>query len=124
MLGLRLNPCGEVPHALGYQLTGVLTIGQYPAPTKMRSLLNPGLNDCRKDRTVTTQVTATVIGGLLKPDQSLPLADHTRVKLTIEPLSEGLEPMQAWQALKAWIQQNPLHGLGRRLTRDELHERR
>jgi hypothetical protein len=73
---------------------------------------------------MTTQVTATVIGGMLKPDETLPLPDQTRVKLTIEPLGEELEPMQAWQSLKAWIQQNPLHGLGRRLTRDELHERR
>jgi hypothetical protein len=73
---------------------------------------------------MTSQVTATVVGGMLKPDQELPLADHTRVKLTIEPLTEQLEPMQAWQALKAWIKQNPLHGLGRHLTRDELHERR
>lgn len=73
---------------------------------------------------MTTQVTATVIDGMLRPDQSLPLADHTRVRLTIEPLVEGLEPMEAWRSLKTWIRQNPLHGLGRRLTRDELHERR
>jgi hypothetical protein len=62
---------------------------------------------------VTTQMTATVVGGMLKPDQALPLADQTRVKLTIEPLTERLEPMEAWQSLKAWIQQRPLHGLGR-----------
>jgi len=73
---------------------------------------------------MTTQVTATVIGGMLKPDQSLPLADNTRVNLTIEPLVERIEPMEAWQSLKAWIRQSPLHGLGRRLPRDELHERR
>lgn len=70
------------------------------------------------------QVTATVVGGMLKPDQSLALAEHTRVQLTIEPLVERLESMEAWQSLKAWIHQNPLHGLGRHLTRDELHERR
>ena len=73
---------------------------------------------------MTTQVTATVIGGLLKPDQKLELADETRVSLTIEPLAELLEPVEAWQLLKTWIRQRPLHGLGRRLTRDELHERR
>jgi hypothetical protein len=61
---------------------------------------------------------------MLKPDQTLPLADQTRVKLTIEPLAEQLEPMEAWQSLKAWIRQRPLHGLGRHMTRDELHERR
>jgi predicted DNA-binding antitoxin AbrB/MazE fold protein len=71
-----------------------------------------------------TQVTATFVNGVLKPDQVLPLADRTRVRLTIEPLSERVDPMEAWQSLKAWIKQKPLHGLGRHLTRDELHERR
>jgi predicted DNA-binding antitoxin AbrB/MazE fold protein len=73
---------------------------------------------------MTTQVTATVINGMLKPDQALPLREQARVKLTIEPLVEQLDPMEAWQSLKAWIKQNPLHGLGRHLTRDQLHERR
>jgi hypothetical protein len=73
---------------------------------------------------MSTQVIATVVNGMLKPDQSLALADQTRVKLTIEPLAEQLEPMESWQSLKAWIRQRPLHGLGRHLTRDELHERR
>jgi hypothetical protein len=61
---------------------------------------------------------------MLKPDQKLPLAEQARVRLTIEPLTEQVEPMEAWQSLKAWIREHPLHGLGRRMTRDELHERR
>jgi hypothetical protein len=73
---------------------------------------------------MTTQVTATVVDGLLKPDRKLELANETRVNLIIEPLAEPFEPAEAWRSLKAWIQQNPLHGLGGRLTRDELHERR
>jgi len=73
---------------------------------------------------MTTQVTATVLGGLLKPDQNLGLADNTRVNLTIEPLAERLQPLEAWWSLKTWIKQNPVHGLGRHMTRDELHERR
>jgi hypothetical protein len=73
---------------------------------------------------MTTQVTATVVGGLLKPDRKLELADETRVNLTIEPLAEWLEPVEVWRSLKTWIRQRQLHGLGRRLTRDELHERR
>jgi hypothetical protein len=73
---------------------------------------------------MTTQVAATVVGGLLKPDRKLELADETRVNLTIEPLAERPEPVEAWRSLKTWIEQRPLHGLGRRLTRDELHERR
>jgi hypothetical protein len=71
-----------------------------------------------------TRITATLIGGMLRPDEALPLPDQTRVTLTIEPLGAPAAPTQAWQSLKAWIKQNPLHGLGPRLTRDELHERR
>jgi hypothetical protein len=73
---------------------------------------------------MSTQMNATVVGGLLKPDEALPLPDQTRVKLTIEPIDERLEPMEAWESLKDWIRQHPLHGLGRRMTREELHERR
>jgi hypothetical protein len=77
----------------------------------------------QKGQVVTTQITATVVGGMLKPDQSLPLADYTRVNLTIEPIPEKPEPAAAWEALKARLQQRPIHGMGKRFTRDELHER-
>jgi hypothetical protein len=73
---------------------------------------------------MSTQVTATVVGGLLKPDRTLALADHTRVNLTIEPIIEKPEPAAAWESLKARLRQRPIHSLGRRYTRDELHERR
>ena len=73
---------------------------------------------------MTTEIIATVIGGMLKPDQTLPLADQTRVKLTIEPIIEKPQPAQAWAALKARLQQRPIHGLGLHYTRDDLHERR
>jgi hypothetical protein len=73
---------------------------------------------------MTTQVPATVVGGMLKPDESLQLADQTRVKLTIEPIVETLEPGVAWESLKEWNRQHPLRELGRHPTRDELHERR
>jgi hypothetical protein len=73
---------------------------------------------------MTTQVNATVIGGMLKPDESLPLPDDTRVKLTIEPITEEREPAEAWASIKARLRQRPIHGLGKHYTRDELHERR
>ena len=44
---------------------------------------------------MTTQITATVVGGMFKPDQSLPLAEHTRVKLTIEPIVERFREYKA-----------------------------
>ena len=61
---------------------------------------------------------------MLRPDRALALAEQTRVKVTIEPLTEDLDPAQAWEALKTWIREKPMHGPGRHLTRDELHERR
>jgi hypothetical protein len=72
---------------------------------------------------MTTQVAATVVEGLLRPDRSLQLPEQTRVHLTVEALPERHAATDAWRSLKAWIHQNPRHGLGRRLTRDELHER-
>jgi hypothetical protein len=77
-----------------------------------------------KGTTMTTQMTATVVGGMLKPDRTLPLADDTRVNLTIEPIVEKREPAAAWEALKARLRQRPIRGRGKRFTRDELHERR
>lgn len=75
---------------------------------------------------MTTQVTATLVDGVLKPDRPLPLADQTRVKLTIEPIEEWSREgsLAAWESLKAMIRERPLHLGGKRYTRDELHERR
>ena len=73
---------------------------------------------------MTTQVTATVVGGMLKPDEILALAEQTRVNLTIEPIAERQRAAAAWQALRARVRQRPVHAAGQHLTRDELHERR
>ncbi len=73
-----------------------------------------------------TELTATVIGGLLKPDDRLLLPDQTRVKLTIEPLADSpdaVAALDAWNAIKTRLQQRPIYGV-RHYTRDELHERR
>ena len=72
---------------------------------------------------MTTPVEATFVNGVLKPDRPLPLADITRVRLTIEPVEPELSP-EAWAQFNRWIHEHPLHGLGRHLSRDELHERR
>ena len=71
-----------------------------------------------------TQVTATLVSGLLKPDESVALPDQTRVMLTIEPNLERPESAAAaWQTLKNRLRQRPVHAAGKRFTRDELHER-
>ena len=73
-----------------------------------------------------TQVEATFTNGVLKPDQPLPLADQTRVRLTIEPIEEWSreKAMAAWEAILQRLKEHPLHFGGQRFTRDELHERR
>jgi hypothetical protein len=74
-----------------------------------------------------TQITATIVGGVLKPDQPLPLPEQTRVNLTVEPIVETNDPataLAAWEAIQARLKQRPIHGTGIRYTRDQLHERR
>jgi hypothetical protein len=75
---------------------------------------------------MTTRITATVVNGMLRPDESLALADQTRVSLSIERIEEwSREKAQAaWEAIKARLKANPIHSGGMRYTRDELHERR
>ena len=73
---------------------------------------------------MTTQVIATVVGGMLKPEQSLKLAEHTRVNLTIEPIDAPTRSAAAWNSLKARLRERPIHSAGKHFTRDELHERR
>jgi hypothetical protein len=75
---------------------------------------------------MTTQMTATVVGGMLNLDQALPLPDQSRVRLTIEPIEDWSPEAAraAWEALKAEIRERPLHFGGQRYTRDELYERR
>ena len=73
---------------------------------------------------VKTQVSATFVGGLFKPDVNVPLAERTRDSLTIEPIADPPASAAAWQALKARLRQRPVHMAGKRFTRDELHERR
>jgi hypothetical protein len=75
---------------------------------------------------MTTQMTATVVGGMLKPDQPLPLADQSRVRLTIEPIDDWSpeKARAAWESLQARLKEHPIDSGGVRYTRDELHERR
>jgi hypothetical protein len=75
---------------------------------------------------MSTKATATFIGGVLKPDHALPLAERARVTLTIEPIEEWSQEtaVAAWESLQARLRERPIHGGGKRFTRDELHERR
>jgi hypothetical protein len=77
------------------------------------------------EQAMTTHVSATLIDGVFKPDETVALADQTRVRLTIEPIADrpAMAPV-AWQALKARLRERPIHAAGLHFTRDELHERR
>lgn len=70
------------------------------------------------------QIDATWANGQFTPDEVVELPERTRVRLIVEPIVGEGDSRKAWESLKTWIEQNPIHGLGRRLTRDELHERR
>ena len=75
---------------------------------------------------MTTHVSATLIDGLLKPDETIALPDQTRVQLIVEPIEETPlknTAQQAWQAIQERLNERPLHFGGQRYTRDELHER-
>lgn len=71
-----------------------------------------------------TELTATIEGGILKPDVALPFPDRTRVKLTIEPVESENASVAAWERVKERLRLRPIHGGGMRFTREELHERR
>lgn len=75
---------------------------------------------------MTTQVTATFVNGMFKPDRDLPLSEHARVRLTVEPIEEWTPEggRAAWEALQARLKEHPIDSGGVRYTRDELHERR
>jgi hypothetical protein len=73
---------------------------------------------------MTTQVEATFINGMLKPDVPLPLAEQARVRLTVETLETPSASTTAWEEFRTWIRENPLYLGGKRYTRDELYDRR
>lgn len=69
------------------------------------------------------ELTATIEGGVLKPDAALPFPDHTRVKLTIEPVESENRALAAWNRLLRLIDEKPLVGLAGKFSREELYER-
>ena len=75
-----------------------------------------------------TQVVATYSGGVLKPDEALPLAEDARVRITVEPVEEPVEEpnesLRALQSLIAFLEEHPVHAGDLHYTRDELYERR
>jgi hypothetical protein len=69
------------------------------------------------------ELMATIEGGVLKPDIALPFPEHTRVKLTIEPVDSESTSAATWQRLKERIYQHPILGLAGNFSREQLYER-
>jgi len=74
---------------------------------------------------MTFRVTATYENGVLIPDQALPLAEGTRVKLTIETLeSPSPEKLRAAsENLQGMVADEPFHLGGDKSPHDELIDR-
>jgi predicted DNA-binding antitoxin AbrB/MazE fold protein len=70
-------------------------------------------------------ITATYEEGVLKPDQTLELAPHTRVRLTVDPIEAPNEDReQAWVGLQELWDTTTVRSTDPMLSRDQLHERR
>lgn len=72
-----------------------------------------------------TRITATVVGGMLKPDTPLTLAEGERVEVTIaatRPASSSWD--SEFERFLEFSQRHPIDSGGLKFTRDELHERR
>lgn len=72
---------------------------------------------------MTTEMTATVENGILRPDAALPFPDQTRVKLIIQLVESENHAWVAWKAFLARIDEHPIIGDGKPFNRDELYER-
>jgi predicted DNA-binding antitoxin AbrB/MazE fold protein len=70
-------------------------------------------------------VTATFEDGVLKPEQELGLTSGTKVRLVLETWADvHAQGQEACLELERLSAEFPIDSHGRRLTRDELHERR
>jgi hypothetical protein len=69
--------------------------------------------------------TGIVVNGELHLSEPLALPDQTPVSVIIQRLpAEKVEAIAAWQRTLERLKLHPIHGGGKRYTRDELHERR
>ncbi len=69
--------------------------------------------------------TATFVDGVLKPEGELTLASGTKVRLMLETWADVRAQGQgACTELDRLCDEFPIDSHGRRLTRDQLHERR
>jgi len=68
--------------------------------------------------------TGILVGDTIHLDAPVNLPDQTPVTVTVQPIAAARDQaIAAWEATKARLRERPIHGGGKRFTRDELHER-
>ncbi len=67
------------------------------------------------------QFTATVVDGMLRPDEPIGLPNDSRVSVTIETASGPTTALAALHSLQERLTLRPVVTDGRRFTRDELY---
>jgi hypothetical protein len=73
-----------------------------------------------------TQFTATVVDGMLRPDEPIGLPNDSRVTVVIAPVplpSPSADPVAAWEEMKRYADEHPMGSGGRKFSRDELYDR-
>ena len=70
-------------------------------------------------------LTGVVIDGEIQLDRPMTLPDQTPVSVTVQPLPQSKAgAIAAWETTLQRLKERPIHGGGKRFSRDELHERR
>ena len=73
-----------------------------------------------------TQFTATVVDGMLRPDEPIGLPNESRVNVVIAPvatLPTAGDPQAALAAMKLYAEEHRMGSGGRHYSREELYDR-
>ena len=73
---------------------------------------------------VVGEISVTYIGGVLKPDERLDLPEGARLRAVILPAApDPAAAERAWETIKRIRESGVFRSGGRKLTRDQMHER-
>jgi len=74
---------------------------------------------------MTYVTTGVVVDGAIQLDEPIVMPNQTAVSVRIEPLpTASKDRLLAWERTQERLKARPIHGGGKRFSRDELHERR
>jgi hypothetical protein len=78
-----------------------------------------------RSKEMTHVTTGVVVDGAIRLDEPLAMPNQTAVSVRIEPLPAAAnDRLLAWERTQERLKARPIHGGGKRFSRDELHERR